>query len=254
MCGRYSLSVSPETNAAWFNFHASVETIPPRFNIAPTQTAPVVRLDRDGNLEWVSLRWGLVPRWSKDLASGSKMVNARSETVAEKPAFRDAFRKRRCLVPATGFYEWQKLDARNKQPFYIYHHDGQPLVMAGLWESWKQQDEMPPIETFTILTTEANLTMQFLHNRMPVFLQQEQFPDWLRCDSLDNQSTQDLMRPAEESLLVMHAVSRRVNSPASDDPLLIEPFTILTTEANLTIPQKYDPKPVERYRQKYFFE
>ena len=246
MCGRYSLSISPETIASLFNFYSNVEAIPPRFNIAPTQTATVLRLDRDGNRELVPLRWGLVPRWSKDLASGSKMINARSETAAEKPAFRDAFRKRRCLVPATGFYEWQKLDAQTKQPFYIYRPDGRPLVMAGLWESWQQNDELPPVETFTILTTEANLTMQFLHDRMPVFLQQEQFSDWLRCDSTNIQSVQDMMQPAVESLLVMHAVSRRVNSPADDDVSLVEPES--------TIPQKCDAKPVQRYRQKSLFD
>lgn len=246
MCGRYSLSISPETIAALFNFYPNVETIPPRFNIAPTQTAPVVRLDRDRNPELARCRWGLVPRWSKDLASGSKMINARSETVAEKPAFRDAFRKRRCLIPVSGFYEWQKLDARMKQPYYIYHHDGQPLVMAGLWESWKQDEESPPIETFTILTTEANLTMQFLHDRMPVFLQQAQFADWLRCDGTDIPSAHGMLQPAEESLLVMHAVSRRVNSPADDDAALIEPES--------TVPQPRDTKPVERFRQKSLFD
>jgi putative SOS response-associated peptidase YedK len=246
MCGRYSLSISPETIAALFNFYPGVETIPPRFNIAPTQSAPVVRLDRDGNRQLASLRWGLVPRWSKDLASGSKMINARSETVAEKPAFRDAFRKRRCLVPVSGFYEWQKLDARTKQPYYIHHHDGQPLVMAGLWESWKQNDESQPIETFTILTTEANLTMQFLHDRMPVILQPEQFADWLRSDDTDIQSIQDSLKPAEESLLVMHAVSRRVNSPADDDAGLIEPES--------TVPQIREAEPVERFRQKSLFD
>ncbi len=174
------------------------------------------------------------------------MINARSETAAEKPAFRDAFRKRRCLVPVSGFYEWQKLDARTKQPYYIYHHDGQPLVMAGLWESWKQNNESPPIETFTILTTEANLTIQFLHDRMPVFLQPEQFADWLRSDDTDIQSIQDKLQPAEESLLVMHAVSRRVNSPADDDAALIEPES--------TVPQPRDTKPVERFSQKSLFD
>lgn len=246
MCGRYSLSISPETIAALFNFYPNVETIAPRFNIAPTQTAPIVRLDRDGRPELVPLRWGLVPRWAKDLASGSRMINARSETVAEKPAFRDAFRKRRCLVPATGFFEWQKLEARNKQPYYIHHHDDQPLVMAGLWESWKPTDELAAIETFTILTTEANLTMQFLHDRMPVFLQQDQFSDWLRCDSIDNQSAGVLMQPTDESLLVMHAVSRRVNSPEDDDAALLEPES--------TVPQSLDTNPVQRFRQKSLFD
>ena len=246
MCGRYSLSISPEIVAALFNFYPSVETIPRRFNIAPTQTAAVVRLDRDGNRQLASLRWGLVPRWSKDLASGSKMINARSETVAEKPAFRDAFRKRRCLIPVSGFYEWQKMETGLKQPYYIQSHDGQPLVMAGLWESWKQNDESPPIETFTILTTEANLTMQFLHDRMPVFLQQEQFADWLRCDGKDIQNVQKMLKPATESLLVMHAVSRRVNSPADDDAGLIEPES--------TVPQPHVTKPKERFRQKSLFD
>lgn len=246
MCGRYSLSISPETIAALFSFYPSVDSIGSRFNIAPTQTAPIVRYDRDGNPQWVSVRWGLVPRWSKKLADGSKMINARSETAAEKPSFRDAFRKRRCLVPATGFYEWQKLDAHNKQPFFIYRPDGQPLVMAGLWESWQQGDELPPIETFTILTTEANLTMQFLHHRMPVFLQVEQFAEWLSADTVNLQTLQDMMRPAEESLLTMHPVSRRVNSPAVDDPSLIEPES--------TIPESHDVKPVERFRQKSLFD
>lgn len=174
------------------------------------------------------------------------MINARSETVAEKPAFRDAFRKRRCLIPVSGFYEWQKLDARIKQPYYIHHHDGQPLVMAGLWESWKQNDASPPFETFTILTTEANLTMQFLHDRMPVFLQQSQFDDWLRCDGTDIQNVEKMLRSAEESLLAMHAVSRRVNSPAVDDAGLIDPEP--------TVAQIRVAEPVERFRQKSLFD
>lgn len=223
MCGRYSLAVAPEMLAALFRIDQPLLDLKPRFNIAPTQSAPVVRLGRDTERELKMLRWGLVPSWANDLSIGARMINARSETVHEKPAFRAAFVKRRCLVPTSGFYEWKRMDARTKQPFFIRRADGQALVMAGLWESWRQGDDRSAVETYTILTTEANTQLGGLHDRMPAILDADQFEAWLAADADDPAALQSLLKPAPSDRLVMRAVSRRVNSPAVDDPSLIEP-------------------------------
>jgi putative SOS response-associated peptidase YedK len=247
MCGRYSLSISLETIEELFGFHPAVDSLTPRYNIAPTQTTFIIRRGREGTIELAELRWGLIPRWSKDAAVGSKMINARSETVAEKPAFRDAFRKRRCLIPASGFFEWKTIDDRTKQPFYVQPADHQPLVMAGLWESWLNQADGKTIESFAILTTHANLTMQFLHHRMPVILHQSQFSAWLDCDSPDLNAVQSMLRPAKESSLVLHPVSRLVNSPGIDLPALIEPESAGGLKPGI-------PKPSDRFRQQSLFD
>jgi len=223
MCGRYSLSLPPETLQSLFDFHHPCPDIKPRFNIAPTQLAPVVRLDGDGHRQLAMLRWGLIPRWAKDTTGASRMINARSETVAEKPAFRSAFRKRRCLIPANGFYEWKSISDRIKQPYYIYRKDRQPLIMAGLWETWHNSITNEDLATFTILTTEANATMRRFHDRMPVFLHADQFAPWLTPSGQDAPVTQMMLLPAPDDLLDMHEVSRQVNSPSIDDASLIAP-------------------------------
>jgi len=226
MCGRYSLSLPPEALQALFDFQHPCPEISPRFNIAPTQLAPVVRLEGDGQRQLAMLRWGLIPRWAKAPAIGSRMINARSETVAEKPAFRNAFRKRRCLIPANGFYEWISANQRVKQPYYIYPADHKPLVMAGLWESWHDAVTSEDLATFTILTTEANAAMRQFHDRMPVFLHPHQFDQWLIPKECKGQPTPAPFVPAPDDLLAMHPVSRKVNSPAIDDASLIDSVEI----------------------------
>lgn len=225
MCGRYALTASSEQLMLLFDLlQVSFDHVP-RYNIAPTQLAPVVHLGDDGLRTLTPMRWGLVPRWAKDRSIGSRMINARGETVAEKPAFRMAFRERRCLVPADGFYEWRSTDA-GKQPYFIQRADHSRLVMAGLWETWRAPNGRESLQTFTILTTQANRCLTPLHDRMPVFLDRDRFDAWLSRDAIDETLWQDLMRPIADDVLVMHPVSTRVNSPAHDEPHLVEPVAV----------------------------
>jgi putative SOS response-associated peptidase YedK len=191
----------------------------PRYNIAPTQPVVAVRPGERAGREARMLRWGLVPFWAKDLAMGSRMINARGETVAEKPAFRQAFRRRRCLIPADGFYEWQKVPG-GKQPWYISARGEGPLAFAGLWERWDKRGTETPVESCTIVTTAANATLAPLHDRMPVILDPAAWDAWLGADT-PSAELRDLLRPAPDGLLAARTVSRRVNSPANDGPELI---------------------------------
>ncbi len=224
MCGRFCFFSPAEAVARLFRV-ADAQDLPPRYNIAPTQAAPVVRAD-DGRRELTLLRWGLVPFWAKDLKIGNRMINARGETVAAKPAFRQAFRKRRCLVLADGFYEWQKTSS-GKQPWYIDQADGEPFAMAGLWESWRggpqaQGEGVEPVETCTIVTTGANAMMRALHDRMPVLLDAHGVDAWLD-PATGPEALQTLLAPAPDGVLKAVPVSRYVNSPANDGPELIRP-------------------------------
>lgn len=226
MCGRYALTASPEQLMILFDLLQVTFDLVPRYNLAPTQIAPVVHLGDDGLRTLTPMSWGLVPRWAKDRSIGSRLINARSETVTEKPAFRTAFRQRRCLVPADGFYEWRRT-AAGKQPYFIHRADHTPLVMAGLWEQWQDPNGQESLQTFTILTTHANHFLSQLHDRMPVFIDRDRFDDWLNGDASDETSRATWLRPAAEDLLVMHPVSTRVNSPAHDEPTLVEPIALV---------------------------
>jgi putative SOS response-associated peptidase YedK len=222
MCGRFCYFSPAEAVTRLFG--ARVPNDPaPRYNIAPTQDAPVIRADADGRT-LVGLRWGLVPFWAKDPKIGNRMINARGETVAAKPAFRAAFRKRRCLVIADGFYEWQKV-AGGKQPWLIAQADGEPFAMAGLWESWRPAEDAAPLETCTIITTAANDMMRPLHDRMPAILDGAAIDRWLD-PAAEPAALEPLLAPAPDGILRAVPVSRRVNSPANDDPALIEPVAI----------------------------
>ncbi len=199
----------------------SAPAVEPRFNIAPTQHVAVIRRQPDGGRALAMLRWGLVPFWAKDLAIGNRLINARAETAAEKPAFRAAWRRRRCLVPADGFYEW-KAGPGGKTPYFVSAESGEPFAMAGLWEHWEPKDEggEGPVETFTILTTAPSEFMSRLHNRMPVILGQGSAEAWLAGEPLPDGDGS----PADpEVALRAWPVSRRVNSPRNEDPSLIEP-------------------------------
>jgi putative SOS response-associated peptidase YedK len=223
MCGRYALTTPPQVLAALFNLHGKRQQAAPRYNVAPTQTMPVIVQRADGTREMVQMRWGLIPSWAKDPTIGSRMINARSETAAEKPAFRSAMQKRRCLVPISGFYEWQKRSAGGKQPYYIHRADGEPIALAGLWESWTNSETGEKVETFTILTTNANDEVAPLHDRMPVVIEQEDFGKWLDPAMHDSAKASELLQPAADGVLAMHPVSSRVNTPKNDDAALIEP-------------------------------
>ena len=211
MCSRYFLDA--DGNIIAYTFQVPVhDRIRKRFNIAPTQEAPVVRVGKDGSREVALLRWGLVPFWAKDLAVGNRMINARSEGVESKPAFREAIKQRRCIVPATGFYEW-KGDPGRKQPYAITLPDRPMFAFAGLWEFWKPA-EGETVETFTILTTEANEAIAEVHDRMPVILPREAEASWLCGAPSDARA---LLKPYEGAV-GLRAVGKVVSNPRNDVP------------------------------------
>lgn len=195
----------------------------PRYNIAPTQPVLCARLGKTGDRELVDLRWGLVPFWAKDLKIGARMINARGETVAEKPSFRAAFKTKRCVVIADGFYEWKKMED-GKQPFYISRPDGSPFTMAGLWESWrdKSDPEAETIETCTIVTTSANQFLSGLHDRMPVILDTDARDFWLDSEFESRQKLESIIQPYDNDGLRMYPVSRSVNKAGNESAECVE--------------------------------
>ena len=220
MCGRFTLHSQLNLLLQQFAIDAGPEWAP-RYNIAPTQRSLVVRESIEGGRELVPLRWGLVPSWAKDPSIGQRMINARAETLAEKPSFRTAFKRRRCLVPANGYYEWERT-GQGKQAHYIRPRSGELLAMAGLWESW-HVDQPDAMETFTIITTDANETTRHIHDRMPVFLQPEHYDLWLDPEFEATPPLQDLLQPAPTDLLQFHRVSSLVNNPRHESPECITP-------------------------------
>jgi len=224
MCGRFTLRAPAHELAAAFGVDARAN-LAPRYNIAPTQPVAVVRAAASAGeppaRAFALLRWGLIPAWARDPSIGARMINALAETLAEKPAFRAAFRARRCLVLADGFYEWQK-PARDegrgaaKQPWFIHRADDAPFAFAGLWERWTGPNGAA-IESCAIVTTEANARRAPIHDRMPVIVPPKAHGAWLDCRHGAPERAAALLRPAPDDALVAHRVSRRVNSPANDD-------------------------------------
>ncbi len=213
MCGRFALIVDAAVLADVF------EVDPPgghqpRFNIAPTQTVPVVRTGEEGRRECEMVRWGLIPSWAKDEKMGARMINARGETVAEKPSFRSAARTRRCLIPATGFYEWVKTDS-GKQPHFIHFHDGRLFAFAGLWDRWSKGNT-GPLDTCTIITTTPNQLIAQMHERMPVILQPADFAEWLKPEPLAADRLKELVAPHPADEMEAYPVSTFVNKPVND--------------------------------------
>jgi putative SOS response-associated peptidase YedK len=221
MCGRFTLGATATDLAAQFNL-TTVPTWTPRYNIAPTQEVLVVlqpspQASREARL----YRWGLVPSWANDPTIGNRLINARAETVATKPAFRSAFKERRCLVLADGFYEWHKEGTR-KQPYHLRLRDGRPFAFAGLWEHWEQAEMA--VDSCTLLTTTPNHVMRPLHDRMPVILPPAEYSLWLDPSTQEAARLQTLLRPYAGDEMVAYPVSTRVNNPASDNPDCIEPL------------------------------
>jgi len=216
MCGRFAFYSPSEATAALFGVSASLE-VQPRYNIAPTQYIAAIRDDKNGERELAMLRWGLVPFWAKDPAIGNRMINARAETVAEKPSFRAAYRKRRCLVLADGFYEWHT-EAGVKIPYFISLANQQPFAFAGLWENWQSKDSDEAIQSTTVITTAANEFMLPLHHRMPVVLEPETADRWLEGDD-------EIVTAATEHSPELRAwpVDRRVNNARNESEDLIVP-------------------------------
>lgn len=223
MCGRYLLEPrQPQVVGSFFGLEET--DFGTRWNVAPTQEMPVVRLDEEGKRQVARLRWGLIPSWSKEAAVGQRMINARAETVAEKPSFRSAWKSRRCVVPATGWYEWQAVEA-GKQAWLLRRADAEFTPFAGLWESWQDPAGGRVLETFTILTTEAVPELASVHNRMPVVLEPEDFGAWLG----DGGALPDLAalcRPRPGRSWIQTAVSARVNNPRHESPDCVEPASL----------------------------
>lgn len=218
MCGRFVRQSDIDAYAEMMQAEALNTALPASYNIAPTQQVVVARVDDQGRRELVDLRWGLIPGWSKGPDNRYSMINARAETVASKPAYRSAFKQRRCLIPADGFYEWQKQERGGKQPFFIHMADQQPFAMAGLWEYWLDKDSDTVIESCTIVTTEANARVNDIHERMPVILAENDYTKWLDPQQRDPEVLMNLLQPFPADLMAAYPVSTRVNSPANNSP------------------------------------
>jgi putative SOS response-associated peptidase YedK len=221
MCGRFTLQIPPELLAEMFDL-ADIPAFPARYNIAPTQQVAVIRQTGDDRNRFGFMTWGLIPSWAKDPGIGSRMINARCETVADKPAFRQAVRHRRCIVPASGFYEW-RAGGGKKTPLYVRMKDGSPLFFAGLWEQWTVPGQVT-IESCTVLTTTANELIAPLHDRMPVILPPQGYAPWLDHETTDPESLKHLYRPCPAELMELWPVTPLVNSTRTDSPELIVPL------------------------------
>lgn len=224
MCGRFT------HHFTWAQIHRILALSTPSidlhesYNVAPTQLAPVVRMLPEGRTISL-LRWGLIPSWANDAAIGNNLINARAEGVATKPTFRDAFAARRCVVPANGFFEWRKAEGGKKQPYYIHPSDEEPFLFAGLWESWVSPDG-EVIETFAIITTDANAKVAELHDRMPVILDRAGADKWLN-PATPREVLQSLLKPCPPERVTMHPVSTAMNSPAYNAPDCVAPTEAL---------------------------
>jgi putative SOS response-associated peptidase YedK len=242
MCGRYVIISTPEAIRALFGY-AEQPNFPPRYNVAPTQPIAVVRLV-DGKRSFVLMRWGLLPSWVKDPKTFPLLINARGESVLEKPAFRNAMRRRRCLIPTDGFYEWQAgRTGGPKRPYFVRAKRdatgrAQPLAFAGLYETWTGPNG-EELDTAAIVTTAANRTLSAIHDRMPVFVPKEAFDLWLDCTNVEADVAAALIRPAADDLLEAYEISTAVNRVANDSEALLEP---LSAAAVATRPQPAKPK------------
>jgi putative SOS response-associated peptidase YedK len=245
MCGRYVIISTPEAIRAFFGY-GERPNFPPRYNVAPTQPIPIVRLV-DGKRSFALVRWGLLPSWVKDPKTFPLLINARGESVTDKPAFRNAMRRRRCLIPTDGFYEWQA--GAPKRPYFVRAKRGAdgaapPLAFAGLWETWTgpNGEEM---DTAAIVTTAANRSLAHIHDRMPVFVPKEAFDLWLDCANVEANVAAALIRPAPEALLEVYEISPAVNRVANDSAALIAPVAaaaVAVQPTQGTIAAKEKPK------------
>jgi putative SOS response-associated peptidase YedK len=222
MCGRFSLATPPDVLAQQFEI-PEVPELEPRYNIAPTQDVPIVRVtDGAAPREMVLVRWGLVPWWADDPSIGNRLINARAETAATTPAYRDAFSERRCLVVADGFYEWRKENGR-KQPYFIRLRSGGPMGFAGLWDRWRDKVKGDKLQSCTIVTTNASPTIRELHDRMPVIVPPVDYDRWLDPTVHLRSRLKDILQPYPEGELEAFPVSTRVNRPENEGPENVEP-------------------------------
>ncbi len=222
MCGRYTLSSPKQLIIEGFLVREWFEDeYPPRYNAAPTQWLPIVR-ELHGVRRLDLLRWGLIPSWAKDPIIGNRMINARAETVMEKPTYKAAYRRRRCLVPVDGFYEWQALDDGSKQPHLIHLATGELIGLAGLWEHWQSADGTE-LESFTILTTTPNELLRPIHDRMPVIIPRPSYDAWLSAETPE-EALHGMLQPYPAEAMALFPVSRRVGNAKVDDPSLVSPI------------------------------
>ena len=219
MCGRFVIELSPGLVAGFFGL-TEIPDLPTRYNVAPTQLVPAIREATDGTRRLSMMRWGLVPSWAKDIGDG--LINARSETVSEKPSFRQTVRRRRCIIPASGFYEWQKVE-KLKVPYYLRMVDSSPMPFAGIWEAWCSPDGQV-LESCAILTTSANAKVAPIHDRMPVILDPAGFSLWLDRQVYEVDKLAGLFVPYPADRLEAYRVTMLVNNPAYDDAECIEPL------------------------------
>lgn len=221
MCGRYLITTAPEAMRRMFRYPEQ-PNFPARYNVAPTQPIPIVRLN-DGQRQFALVRWGLIPAWVKDPRAFSLLINARGDSVNDKPAFRNAMKRRRCLIPADGFYEWNEHGGR-KRPYAVRPADGEPVAFAGLWECWTgpNGEEM---ETAAIITTDASRDLHAIHHRMPVVVEPDAFDFWLDCRNVDALTAAALLVPAREGFFQAYEISTAVNRVANDTATVLEPAT-----------------------------
>lgn len=222
MCGRYTLTTPPPELAEHFALDATPREVRPRANIAPSQPVAVIRALPDGRRHLDLVRWGLIPAWAKDAAIGNRLINARAESAAQKPAFRSALRHRRCLIPADGFYEWRAV-GRHKQPYWIGFEGRGPFAFAGLWEHWEDRERGHLVESCTILTTVANDRVRPLHERMPVIVAPADYQRWLDPAEPGAEALADLLQPYPAADMIAYPVSRAVNNPGNDSLDLLAP-------------------------------
>jgi putative SOS response-associated peptidase YedK len=240
MCGRFVITSPPEALRQIFGY-VEQPNFPPRHNIAPTQPIPVVIVEHDGR-HFRLMRWGLIPAWVKDPRKFTLLINARSETIEAKPAFKNALKRRRCLIPADGYYEWQA-SARGKRPYFIHRRDGRPFGLAALAETWMGPNG-EELDTVAIVTAPASADLAVLHHRVPVTLMADDFDRWLDCRAFDVDAAMELLTGPGEGEFVWHEVSTRVNSAANDDAQLLLPISEQERAA------ASEPKPAKRAARK----
>ena len=218
MCGRYTITSAPEAIRALFRYPEQ-PNFPPRYNVAPTQPIPIVRL-AEGQRQFALVRWGLLPSWVKDPKTFTLLINARGESVIDKPAFRAAMKRRRCLIPTDGFYEWKAVGGR-KQPYFVRLKSSAPMAFAGLWECWTGPNG-EELDTAAIVTTHANRLLTPIHERMPVIVRPSAYPRWLDPGITDPAALADILKPYAADEMTAYRVSKAVNSPRNNKPELIE--------------------------------
>jgi putative SOS response-associated peptidase YedK len=221
MCGRYTITTPPDALRRLF-LYSEQPNFPPRYNVAPTQPIPIVRMS-EGRRQFVLVRWGLLPGWAKDPRGFTLLINARAESVNDKPAFRNAMKYRRCLVPADGFYEW-KQEGKHKRPYFVRRRDRAPFAFAGLWENWMGPNG-EEIESAAIVTTQASASIAHVHHRMPVMLAPDRFENWLDGRTVDAQAAASLLQPVPDDEVEALEISDRVNRVANDSADIQAPIT-----------------------------